>query len=193
MRNKSTIVLLFGIFGLLMLGLPDNASTSDISDTEIVIIGNKKLPFDTLSTDELKDIFQRKKTMWEEGEKINFAILISGKTHRNFVRHYIQKTPAQYHRYFKKLVFSGRGVPPMSFRNERSLMAHVALTKGSIGYISSKTRPSGVKIITLVEKTIKKAEEVPEPDEASVTSPEKSEKKEIEGKKTKTLFNNLFD
>ena len=165
MRKPATFFLLFGMFSLLLQGIPDTAYPIDKSTPDVVIIGNKNLPFDTLNTSELKNIFQRKKTMWEDGQKISFALLDSGKTHQQFVRHYIQKTPAQYHRYWKKLVFSGRGVPPMTFRNEKSLMAHIALTTGAIGYISPETRLSGVKVIQIIE-----------PNDKATTQPEQAEK-----------------
>jgi ABC-type phosphate transport system substrate-binding protein len=194
MKKPSRIFLLFGIFYMLLQGIPDSAYPSDKSTKDVVVIGNKHLPFDSLSPNELKDIFQRKKTMWEDGQKISFAILNSGKTHQKFVRHYIQKTPAQYHRYWKKLVFSGRGVPPMAFRNERSLMSHIALTTGAIGYVSPKTRLSGVKVIKIIkndsiasEKT-KQVKKQTIKDETSAIISENSKKKE-----SGTFFNIFFN
>lgn len=152
MRKSAAFFLLFGIFSILLQGLPHPIDASDQSQNEVIVIGNSRLPFDTLSSGELKDVFQRKKTTWDDGRKISFALLDSGKTHQNFVRHYMQKTPAQYHRYWKKLVFSGRGVPPLTFRDEKSLMAHVALTAGAIGYVSHTTKLSGVKRINIIEE-----------------------------------------
>jgi len=194
MRKSSAFFLLLGIFSILLQGMSDPVYPSDKSIKDVIIIGNRRLPFDTLSTSELKDIYQRKKTMWGNGQKISFALLDGGKTHEQFIRHYIQKTPAQYHRYWKKLVFSGRGIPPVSFRDENSLMAHVALTAGAIGYVSPETKLSGVKKLKIVEDSAITSEqnETPKPfpiqDKAQAPASDSANEK-----KSQTFFNSLFD
>jgi len=169
---------------LLICGLPNAVSSSEKPERDVIIIVNKKLPVDTLTMDEIKDIFQRKKTVWDDGEKITIALIEGGRVHQSFVRYYIHKTPAQYHRYWKKLIFSGRGAPPITFRSENSLMAHVALTQGAIGYVSSKIKPAGVKVIRIVTKSEAKEEEKTKRE----LSPEKTEKE-----KSKSFFNGLFN
>ncbi len=190
MRKSSAFFLLLGIFSILLQGMSDPVYPSDKSIKDVIIIGNKRLPFDSIGADELKDIYQRKKTMWGNGQKISFALLDGGKTHEQFIRHYIQKTPAQYHRYWKKLVFSGRGIPPVSFRDENSLMAHVALTAGAIGYVSPETKLSGVKKIKIVEDSSITLEQKPSPiqDKAQASASDKANEK-----KSQTFFNSLFD
>jgi len=180
---------------MLLQGWPDTAYPLDESTKNVIIIGNKNLPFDSLNTSDLKNIFQRKKTMWDDGQKISFAILNSGKTHQQFVRHYIQKTPAQYHRYWKKLVFSGRGVPPISFRNEKSLMAHIALTTGAIGYISPETRLSGgVKTIKIIESNAPPPEQTQKIEKDSIKQDTQTAiPKHTEEKKSVSLFDRFFE
>jgi ABC-type phosphate transport system substrate-binding protein len=184
MRSKTIILLFFSTLALLVCSLPVGASSSDQSETDVIIIGNKKLPVDTLTISDIRDIFQRKKTVWDNGEKIVIALLEGGRTHEAFIRYYIHKTPAQYHRYWKKQVFSGRGVPPITFRSEKSLMAHVALTNGAIGYISSKFKPTGVKVIQIVTKgeTIKV-------EKTTLEQPAEKPKK----KKSKSFLDGLID
>ncbi|MBA4367379.1 MAG: hypothetical protein C0403_07030 [Desulfobacterium sp.] len=195
MRKSSAFFLLFGFFFILLQGLSDPAYPSDKSIKGVIIIGNRRLPFNSLGVNELKDIYQRKKTMWANGQKISFALLDSGKTHELFIRHYVQKTPAQYHRYWKKLVFSGRGIPPASFRNENSLMAHVSLTAGAIGYVSPETKLSGgVKRIKIVEDSVATSEQneksAPSPIQENAQTPTSDNANE---KKSQSFFNRLFD
>lgn len=115
----------------------------------VVIIGNRTLPFDSLSQADLVNIFKQRKTMWDADFGVNIALLKDGETHKQFLWTYFRKTPAQYRRYWKKLVFSGKGRTPMTFRSEKDLMAHVALTKGAIGYVAAGTKLVGVKQITI--------------------------------------------
>lgn len=195
MKKISAFFLLFGIFCILLQGLSDPAYPSDKSIKDVIIIGNKRLPFNSIGINELKDIYQRKKTTWANGQKISFALLDSGKTHELFIRHYIQKTPAQYHRFWKKLVFAGRGIPPASFRNENSLMAHVALTAGAIGYVSPETKLSGgVKRIKIVEDSVATLEQ----NEKAASSPiqdntQTATSDNANEKNSQSFFNRLFE
>ncbi len=117
----------------------------------VIIIGNKTLPFDSLSRRDLADFFKQTKTMWNQDLAISITLLQDGETHRRFVWQYFRKTPSQYHRYWKKLIFSGKGRTPMIFRSEKDLMAHVALTRGAIGYVAENTKLAGVKIIKITD------------------------------------------
>ena len=195
MRKSVLFFVLAGFLSTLLQGILSPSYSSDQPLDDVVIIGNSRLPIDALSADDLKDIFQRKKTFWENGQKISFAILDGGKTHQRFVRHYLQKTPAQYHRYWKKLVFSGRGVPPISFHTERSLMAHIALTAGAIGYVSSDTKLSGVKRLQIVAEGSALSETPPSgksPSAMDQTEQTTAPKAAVE-KPEQTFFNRLFN
>ncbi|MFZ5571906.1 MAG: hypothetical protein ACOZF0_16020 [Thermodesulfobacteriota bacterium] len=128
-----------------------SATAEPGEDAGVLVVGNKTLPFDTLSRVDLVDFFKQTKTMWNQEIAINITLLQEGETHRRFIWQYFRKTPSQYNRYWKKLVFSGKGRTPMMFRTEKDLMAHVALTRGAIGYISETTKPAGVKIIKITD------------------------------------------
>jgi hypothetical protein len=120
-------------------------------DIPIIIIGNRNLPFDTLTRQQLVDIFIQKKTMWENNEKLSVVLLEGGDVHKLFLKTYLKKSPIQYTLYWKKLVFTGKGHTPITFRTEGNLMKHVALTGGAIGYISSAIKPHRVKVINIVD------------------------------------------
>lgn len=82
----------------------------------------------------------------------------------------------------------------MSFRDEKSLMAHVALTAGAIGYISPETKLSGVKKLKIVEDSAITSEQnetlTPSPiqDKTQTSASDKANEK-----KSQTFFNSLFD
>lgn len=152
MKRGVQIGLLIAVCIGIAIIQPEFGFSEEVAAPDIVIIGNRDLPFDSLTLNDIKDIFNMKKTMWKGELQLTFAILSEGETHRLFVLKYLRKTPAQYRRYWKKLIFSGKGVQPLSFRTEKDLMAHIALTQGAIGYISKDTKPSGVKVITIVDE-----------------------------------------
>ena len=132
---------------LIFFFLPCSIVPSLAEDNSIIIIGNRDLPFDTISKKELADIFKQKKTIWENDKKLHIVILNGGETHKRFLWTYLRKTPVQYKLHWKTLLFSGKGRSPMIFRTEKDLMKHVSLTGGAIGYISSSANLGDVKII----------------------------------------------
>lgn len=131
--------------------MPGSIKPSFAEDISVVIIGNRTLPFDTITKKELVDIFKQKKTLWENNEKLSVVLLEGGEAHKLFLKTHLGKTPIQYTLYWKKLVFTGKGNIPITFRTEKNLMKHVALTGGAIGYISNKIKPHRVKVIKIVD------------------------------------------
>ncbi len=105
-----------------------------------------------LTGDALKKIFLGKKKSWDDGTKIVIAVLKGGEIHEAFMSERLKKKPSQFTIYWKQLVFTGRGVMPKSFENEKGLIEFVSSTKGAIGYISEEKAtqlPNGVVTITI--------------------------------------------
>lgn len=127
------ILLCFAIVGIL---LP--VAVSIAQEGDVVIIGNAALPDRPLSKTEVQNIFLGKLTKIDS-TKITFVILKSGDVHANFLATHLSRTPDQYTKYWKKLVFSGKGRSPKAFGTEVELVEYVAQTQGAIGYIGATT------------------------------------------------------
>jgi ABC-type phosphate transport system substrate-binding protein len=131
----------------LVLTLIIVSTTSAAGD--IVIVANPEAGVDSLSKSDLESIMLGKKKKWDSGTKIKIAILKAGDTHEAFTKEYTGKTASQFKSYWKKLVFTGEGIQPKSFKTEDELVAYVAKTKGAVGYISSGTGTDGVTSVTI--------------------------------------------
>jgi ABC-type phosphate transport system substrate-binding protein len=113
-----------------------------------LIIANPDTQLSSLNKKDVQDIFTGKRTRWNGDGKIIIATLEDSEIHREFVRRFVKKTPAQFKNYWRQKVFTGEGMIPRTFRDEQSLIDFVVVTKGAVGYISTPTdRP--VKIITI--------------------------------------------
>ncbi len=119
---------------------------------DVIIICHPAVSADTLSRTEVKKIFLGKKLVWDDGQEIRFVIMKKSDAHEIFVKTYTQKTPSQFRRYWKKLVFTGKGSAPKSFHTEAELIQYVAETASAIGYVASETRPENVKILKISDK-----------------------------------------
>ena len=141
MRNIKCIRLLLVLIGMpfiLLAGVLVHTAFADEQKADVVIIGNKNIPESSLSKTDIQNIFLGKKTKLGS-TKITFVILKSGEVHESFLKEYLSRTSAQYKKYWKKIVFTGKGKAPKAFKSEETLVEHVKNTEGTIGYIGSDT------------------------------------------------------
>jgi len=144
MKTKVALGIIFAAIVGIAFVFPNVASAADV-----VVIANKNVPANVLTRDEVKDIFLAKKTQWDNGAKINFVTLKKSQTHNDFLKEYLQKSTSQFERYFRTLVFTGKGSLPKAFDSEEELAGYVASTDGAIGYVSSGTDTGSAKMITV--------------------------------------------
>lgn len=144
MKTKILIGFFFAAVMGMLLELPGAASAGGV-----VVVANKDVSASSLSIDEVKNIFLSKKTQWRDGSKIEFVALKSGAAQDDFLRSYLQKTRSQYDKYFRTLVFTGKGKAPRTFSTEAEVVSYVSSTPGAIGYVSSETNTRSAKVITV--------------------------------------------
>lgn len=116
-----------------------------ISAEEKVIINSTEKG---MTSEELKKIYLGQKKTWSNGDKIILATLKNGNVNESFMLNKIGKKPAQFTMYWKKQVFTGQGIMPKSFEDEKAIIEFVANNKGAIGYISDSNVnniPSNIK------------------------------------------------
>lgn len=142
MNRRLTIGLIMAV----IIGMYFTYPSASVGD--VLIIANKNLPGTSISKEDIKDIFIGKKTNWEN-EKITFVTLEEGETHKQFLQNYVKRTPAQYSRFWKKQIFTGKGRKPRSFKTEEGLIDYVAGTDGAIGYISTESVTGKVKVMSI--------------------------------------------
>lgn len=116
-------------------------------EASYVLIAHLGVPTDRCDEKTVRRIFLGKKTRWEDGETVVPVMLRSGALHADFVEDLLDRTAARFETYWKQAVFTGRGIPPRAFDDERELLAYVAATPGAVGYVSRDTPRTGVKVI----------------------------------------------
>ncbi len=146
-KHKWSIAILAMSIVILTVIMIQPARASSAADG-IVIITHKDVAESAISKSDLKNIYLGKKSKLG-GKKVTIITLKSGDTHKSFLKQYVSKTESQFKKYWKKQVFTGKGKTPKSFKKESDLVAHVAKTKGAIGYISSSSSNDSVKVLTI--------------------------------------------
>lgn len=115
---------------------------------DIKVIANSSLPTDTISTRELKGIFMEEKNSLG-GVHVEPVLEKGGSAHEIFLREYLDRTDDDLQKYYKALVFTGRGSMPKAVAADEDVVAYVSRTRGAIGYVSASTETPGVKVLAI--------------------------------------------
>ncbi|PCJ56092.1 MAG: hypothetical protein COA79_19925 [Planctomycetota bacterium] len=106
MINEITYLCIF-IFGL----------SPSILSQELILIIHKDSRFKSIATKDIKYIFLGKLKKIKDLNIIPITLKI-GKVHDIFFDKFIKKNARQFSRFLKKLLFTGRGKPPKSYKSK---------------------------------------------------------------------------
>lgn len=142
MGARATLGALLGL-----LALPAAVAAADKPSFAVVVNTESKLL--KINDDDLLRIFLGKKTLWEDtGTRIQPALLEEDNaTAQSFLEGTLKKSVSQYRAYWKRLLFSGGGSAPRSFRSSSQVIDFVARQPGGIGVVETSSVDSRVKIL----------------------------------------------
>lgn len=133
-------------FALLALITLQAALTTAFADG--VLITHPSGP-DAISKDDAKGFLLGTKTKWESGTNVKLAVLTGGSTHEAIIQEYTARSADQFDKYWKKQVFTGKGVAPEAMKSDTEMLAFVSGTAGAFGYVSTVPAGAAVKIVTV--------------------------------------------
>jgi ABC-type phosphate transport system substrate-binding protein len=140
---KKIYIIIIAVF-LLTIG---SASTFA---QEYKIIVNSGNSIDALTKKELSDYFLKKKTTWTGNTSVlPIDLNSSSATRAVFSKEIHNKSISQVRAFWQQSVFSGKASPPTELENDIAVINYIKSHKDAIGYISSKSSPSGVKVINI--------------------------------------------
>jgi ABC-type phosphate transport system substrate-binding protein len=129
---------------VLLLGL---ASIAGVVQAEIAIVVNPANA-NAVSNDELSRLFLGRASSFADGSKATAVNLAEGQAAREeFDSKVLNRSAAQLKAYWSKLVFTGKGTPPKELTADAAVKAAVAADASAIGYISSASVDSSVKVV----------------------------------------------
>lgn len=112
------------------------------------VIVNTSNPVSSLSKQQLSDIFLKKLSVWENGQKVvpvdqNESSPLKAK----FAKEVVGKPINALKVYWQQQVFSGRGVPPIEKGSDADVISFVKGNSGAVGYVSTAADSGGVKVV----------------------------------------------
>src|SRR5512140_1232392 len=111
----------------------------------VKVIANPSVKASSVSADDLKGVFLQEKTSLSDGSHVEPVLEKGGAAHEAFLKEYLGKSDDALQRYYRSLVFTGKGSMPKTVTSDTEVITYVAKTKGAIGYVTSGASADGVK------------------------------------------------
>lgn len=149
MKSPSDLVSkrIVGVLALLFLSI---FSSADLW-AEVLIIAHPSVNVESINMQELKNVFMGNRVKWTDELQIEVVVLKDSSVHKEFTREITHKTSAQFKNWWRRMLFTGKGMFPKEFDSEQALMKYVAENKGAIGYVAPGTKITGVKVIQVLK------------------------------------------
>jgi ABC-type phosphate transport system substrate-binding protein len=99
---------------------------------------------------ELSNIFLGRLRTWSDGTPALPVNQTPDRTARErFTRRVHGRSVVTIEVYWKRMIFSGRGVPPDELENDQRVLEYVRTHPGAVGYVGAATEPAGVRLLTI--------------------------------------------
>lgn len=117
------------------------------------VVVNKANPVSSLTRAELSAIFMRRVRSWPDGTEIRpLDQRVEARVRERFSRAVHGKNVAYVIRYWQRLIFAGRGIPPPEVPSAAAVIRLVSANRGAIGYIDDATPIAGeLKVIEVTK------------------------------------------
>ncbi len=127
-------------------------SGSRADTTTLKVVVNAENPMKSLSRADLVRIYLGKKTLWENGQRVQPAMLDEDQAEiRTFIEKDVKRTVDQYRAYWKHMLFSGGGTSPRTFRSGAQVLDFVAREPGAIGLVVAPRTDDKVRVLEITE------------------------------------------
>lgn len=138
---------------LRLIGLLAMLSAADVraEDAQFRVIVHRDNPIASITRAELSAIYMKRMRSWRDGREIVAVDQpATARVREHFSRAVHGKSVAYVTRYWQRLIFSGRGIPPRQLPNDAAVLDFVKNNRDAVGYIGRDTVPGdGVKVIAV--------------------------------------------
>ncbi len=138
----------YGYMGLAMLALMLLMARVDAAQADLVVIVNKASSVNEVSNTELSRLYLGKTSMVSNGTKlIPVDQSENSDTKTEFYQLLTNKTPLQVNAYWSRMIFTGQGRPPESYRTVEEIVSRVSQDPRLIAYVDAAQVVDGVKVV----------------------------------------------
>ena len=137
------------LFAAASLALTVNVHADARAD-EVVAVVSARSAITSLNASQVADIFLGKTSRFPDGSPaVPVDLNEDSPAREKFYAQFTGKSPAQMKAHWSKIIFTGRGQPPMQVSTNAEAKKTIAENPNAIGYIDSSQVDSSVKVLAL--------------------------------------------
>lgn len=124
---------------------------SIVSSAELTFIVNKKNTNDSITHDELKQIYKAENYSWPNSSDIQVVDYKKNTAQKKlFCKEFLMMSPLQLYKKWIRSSLEGKGKPVMLYSSSEEIIKYVEGNKDAIGYlIGSKDKSGRVKVLSV--------------------------------------------
>ena len=140
------ISFLWAVAGLLLFG-----GATDTAAQAYKVVVNAGNPVSSMPASDVANLFLKRTTRWTNGETVVAMDLPESSGVRAAFSEAVHgRSVSAIKAYWQRLIFSGRGVPPVEKASNAEVLSTVAGSSGAVGYVSGgASLPGGVKVLNV--------------------------------------------
>ena len=120
------------------------------AEVRFQVVVHRSNPVSSLSRAQLSALFMRRTRRWPDGTDVRPVEPPKSRVREDFSRAIHGKSLAYVTRYWHRVIFAGRGVPPDELESDAAVLELVKNNRAAIGYIDAATPPGDdVKVIAV--------------------------------------------
>lgn len=152
LRNVRSLVLILGLWlsGGVHSILASGADTDGRSGAEVVVVVSPDNPVKSLSRRQLEDLFLGRAAQFPDGRQ---AVPVDqspdSPARRAFNTSLLERSPAQVRAHWAKIIFTGRGRPPVDVADDQAVKAAIESNPQAIGYIRPEAVDGRVVVVAV--------------------------------------------
>jgi ABC-type phosphate transport system substrate-binding protein len=116
---------------------------------EAVFVVNPGVTETSITTEDAKAILLGNKARWESSGNIKLIVQTDSALNEKVIRDFTQRTPDQFDKYWKKLLFTGKAVMPIQAKTDAEVIDFVSKTPGAMGYAAKESVTDKVKVLAV--------------------------------------------
>lgn len=122
-------------------------------DPGYIVIVNKANRTESLDPKIVEKMFFKKWKRWDDDEPVVPVNQVNSEVREAFTKGINKKDVSAILKYWQRMIFSGRDIPPPELQNDAEVLDFVKENRGAIGYVSSSTQLiEGVRELKIIEK-----------------------------------------
>jgi ABC-type phosphate transport system substrate-binding protein len=122
--------------------------TGGTATEEVVVVVSPSSMVRSLSKAQVADIFLGKARRFPDGTVAQPVDQVEGSAARNaFYATFADRSPAQVKSHWSKIIFTGRGQPPLAIANTAELKRRIAANPAAIGYLDRRQVDASVRVV----------------------------------------------